>query len=114
MAGEVKPGTDARVFFLERTVERHDETLKELCDKVQKQELVTQAIPEIKDTLKEVLSEVRNLNECKIGQENRDKGKKDMFKDNLWWIKELFVLALGAVVVVLWLSAMHLQIGAGP
>jgi SMC interacting uncharacterized protein involved in chromosome segregation len=102
---------DAEIYLLKNTVDRHEKKLDELDKQVRAHDLCLVDIPEIKEMVKELVKQTKDLNECKIAQENAEKGKRGVLKDNLWWIKEIFLLVMGAVVIVLWSSAMHLQIG---
>ena len=97
----------ARVSVLESNDKRHDDDIKQLWKETTDLKLCAACLPTISADLKSIQSELRNLNECKIAQENEARGEGNFWANNRWWIERIFVMVMGAVVVILWESAMY-------
>lgn len=104
----------ARVSVLENDNKRHDDDIKQLWKETSDLRLCAACLPAINSTLAKIGEQVQFLNECKIAQENLGKGRIGLWQENKWWVEKIFVMVMGAVVVVLWTSAMHLRIGVAP
>ena len=102
----------ARVSVLEASDKRHDGDIKQLWETTTSLQLCATCIPGIQTDLKEIKINVQNLNNCKIAEENVARGQKTFWEEWKWIFDPIIKMAMGAIILILWASAMHLHIGA--
>lgn len=99
--------TDGRVLVLESDSRRHDEELKDINKRLQTVEYCTNGIPRIEETMKDVVLQLKALNECKIVNEANERSKNPSFWESLWGQRLWDIIRAGAIVIVTLLFAMN-------
>jgi hypothetical protein len=98
--------TDGRVLVLESESRRYDAELKDINKRLQTLEYCTNAIPRIEEVLKDVVLQLKALNECKLVNETTAKSKSS-FWESLWGQRLWDIIRAGAIVIVTLLFAIN-------